>query len=170
MILSYKVTLGPWVLLASLEKDTPRFQQIPFPTKFHGQIMRKFFAENSSPWPGNSQQRKGAELFRTAQSKCFLRESQHTPGAYPGPPQTAKWKEFLHKSPTCSGTKNGGTEHYETILGMVFSLHKPYIQLIQVSTSILACGRRATMAGDFFCFRPVAMVASKKLTHLSQAS
>ena len=26
-----------------------------------------------------------------------LREPQHTPGAYPTPPQTPKWKEFLHK-------------------------------------------------------------------------
>ena len=29
--------------------------------------------------------------------KWFLREPQHTPGAYPRPPQTPKWKEFLHK-------------------------------------------------------------------------
>ena len=27
----------------------------------------------------------------------FLRETQHTPGAYPKHPQTPKWKEFLHK-------------------------------------------------------------------------
>ena len=26
-----------------------------------------------------------------------LREPQHTPGAYPRPPQNPKWKEFLHK-------------------------------------------------------------------------
>ena len=26
-----------------------------------------------------------------------LRETQHTPGAYPRHPQTPKWKEFLHK-------------------------------------------------------------------------
>ena len=36
------------------------------------------------------------------------REPQHTPGAYPRPPQTPKWKEFLHKvlagvSGVCSG-------------------------------------------------------------------
>ena len=27
----------------------------------------------------------------------ILREPQHTPAAYPRPPQTLKWKEFLHK-------------------------------------------------------------------------
>ena len=27
----------------------------------------------------------------------ILRETQHTPGAYPRHPQTLKWKEFLHK-------------------------------------------------------------------------
>ena len=29
--------------------------------------------------------------------KRLLRETQHTPGAYPRHPQTPKWKEFLHK-------------------------------------------------------------------------
>ena len=29
--------------------------------------------------------------------KWCLRETQHTPGAYPRHPQTPKWKEFLHK-------------------------------------------------------------------------
>ena len=33
--------------------------------------------------------------------------------------------------------KNGGTAPYKAILAAGFPLHKPYIQLIQVSTSIL---------------------------------
>ena len=37
----------------------------------------------------------GYELVNLATD--YLREHQHTPGAYPRPSQTPKWKEFLHK-------------------------------------------------------------------------
>ena len=40
-------------------------------------------------------------------------------------------------SPTISGTLNGGTVPYKAVLGVGFPLHKPYIQLTWVSTSIL---------------------------------
>ena len=37
---------------------------------------------------------------------------------------------FAHRSPRVSSTNIGGTEPFNAILGVVFPLHKPYIQLI----------------------------------------
>ena len=43
----------------------------------------------------------------------------------------------LQKAPEVSGTQNSGTGPCKAILGLGFPLHKPYIQLIKVSISIL---------------------------------
>ena len=40
---------------------------------------------------------KPTKKTRNGSKTKFLREPQHTPGAYPRLPQTPKWKEFLHK-------------------------------------------------------------------------
>lgn len=71
--------------------------------------------------------------------------SQHTSGARPGIPKPPHERNSFINQPRMEVLNIP-----RQFSGMVFSLHKPYIQLLQVSTSILACGRRATMAGDFF--------------------
>ena len=46
-------------------------------------------------WRG--EMRKVAIFENCFSGRECLRETQHTPGAYPKHPQTPKWKEFLHK-------------------------------------------------------------------------
>ena len=49
-------------------------------------------------WPCSSNSPVGHWELSWAQNLShILREPQHTPGAYPRPAQTPKWKEFLHK-------------------------------------------------------------------------
>ncbi len=52
--------------------------------------------------PNRALPEKGDQLRLDTHQKTYfnpeiLRETQHTPGAYPRHPQTPKWKEFLHK-------------------------------------------------------------------------
>ena len=72
------IKIGPWTLVALIFLFSSLFgEMIQFD-------LRAYFSE----WVGG---------FNHQQSHVFLREPQHTPGAYPRHPQTPKWKEFLHK-------------------------------------------------------------------------
>ncbi len=70
--------------------EKPNYRPLPQlpPLGFSG-LRPHAFAEDSA-WKAGERRVVRLRIF-------ILRETQHTPGAYPRYPQTPKWKEFLHK-------------------------------------------------------------------------
>ena len=105
-----KIWSSNWIISPNFRDEHTKIFELPPPRQGFNQkriytigldeailFGEKFFVEQKTwkPKPGKTTHLHGTGFIMV--ETISPRKPQHTPGAYPRPPQTPKWNEFLHK-------------------------------------------------------------------------